>query len=388
MKIKLFIILLLLNMFNNLVAQQILHGNLVSYRANDTIVKQQVDYKEPGRSGENVLWDFGKLNPIDEKYTLIYTYSQESDSIIVGIEHSTQYYYQTRNDSLLLWGFENPTTKTDNIVPELLLKYPIRYESKTQSYYQGNGLYCNELYLSTMGTSESIVDSYGMIVLPNRDTLKHVMRVKYTKLICQDATPLDIMELTSDSTITPISIDSINYRLNNDTTVLVMENYKWFAAGYRYPVFETVHSGELTERGIETYFTTAFFYPPEEHHYLENDTANVAMQDYLNLIDGHNNDGGETNPEEPPVPDVSFSYNIYPNPVYSQLNIEYYISGTAQMRYAIYNMSGQLLYATEPETKPAGIHYKTIDMSDFASGNYILHIQVNEKLIGEKIVKK
>ncbi len=112
------------------------------------------------------------------------------------------------------------------------------------------------------------------------------------------------------------------------------------------------------------------------------------MQDYLNLIDGHNNDGGETNPEEPPVPDVSFSYNIYPNPVYSQLNIEYYISGTAQMRYAIYNMSGQLLYATEPETKPAGIHYKTIDMSDFASGNYILHIQVNEKLIGEKIVKK
>lgn len=386
---KFFIFLFLINISYGLNAQQILHRNLVIPRANDTIVKQQVNYKTPGRVGENVLWDFGKLQAVDDKYQLIYTNHSLSDSILVGTEHSTRYYYQIRNDSLFSWGFENPTTIINNHIPELILQYPIQYQDKTHGYYQGEGLYCNELHLSAMGTTESMVDAYGIIVLPNQDTLKHVMRVKFTKLICQDISPIKEMPFPEDSTINPISTDSIHYRINNDSTVLVMENYKWFAAGYhRYPVFETVHSGELTENGIETYFSTAFFYPPEEHAYLQNDPDNIAMQNQLALIDNYNNGNGQNNPDNPPANDVDFSYNIYPNPVQSQLTIEYYISDTAQIQYAIYNSAGQQMYLSEAKVLPRGIYTDVIDMGGYASGNYILHIRINEKLIGEKIVKK
>ena len=34
-------------------------------RAGDVISKQQVEYKDPGRSSKNVLWDFSQLDPVN-----------------------------------------------------------------------------------------------------------------------------------------------------------------------------------------------------------------------------------------------------------------------------------------------------------------------------------
>lgn len=70
MKLKiLFFIFLAGNfpLFFLLHAQEILSVETNMFRANDTIVKQQVEYKNPGKTGENVFWNFGKLKPVDEK---------------------------------------------------------------------------------------------------------------------------------------------------------------------------------------------------------------------------------------------------------------------------------------------------------------------------------
>ncbi len=37
-------------------------------RAGDKIVKQELEYKDAGRAGENVVWDFGQLTTLDEHY--------------------------------------------------------------------------------------------------------------------------------------------------------------------------------------------------------------------------------------------------------------------------------------------------------------------------------
>jgi len=42
-------------------------------RAGDKLVKYQVEYKDPGPSGENVLWDFSKLKTVNENYTVTYS---------------------------------------------------------------------------------------------------------------------------------------------------------------------------------------------------------------------------------------------------------------------------------------------------------------------------
>ena len=126
----------------DLYSQCSLTSELNKFRVNDTIVKQQIEYKAPGRSGKDVLWDFGKLSPINKKYTLIYSARKGVDSMIVGREHHTRYYYDWQKDSVWLWGFENSTTQIENSKPELLLQLPMHYGDKVQGYYQGEGKYC------------------------------------------------------------------------------------------------------------------------------------------------------------------------------------------------------------------------------------------------------
>lgn len=96
------------------------------------------------------------------------------------------YRYKLSNDSLQLWGFENPTTVIRNSHPELILKFPVSYGDIVKDYYQGNGRYCERFSLSTMGTIESVADAYGMMILPNQDTLRNVLRIKSVKRIAED----------------------------------------------------------------------------------------------------------------------------------------------------------------------------------------------------------
>ena len=43
-----------------------------AYRPADRIVKQQVEYKDPGSTGKELTWDFRTLQPINEEYKLDY----------------------------------------------------------------------------------------------------------------------------------------------------------------------------------------------------------------------------------------------------------------------------------------------------------------------------
>ena len=43
------------------------------YAEENTYIKQQVAYKDPGASGKELTWDFGMLSPINEEYTVAYS---------------------------------------------------------------------------------------------------------------------------------------------------------------------------------------------------------------------------------------------------------------------------------------------------------------------------
>lgn len=42
-------------------------------RQGDKLVKYQVEYKDPGKAGENIVWDFSSLKTINEEYTVNYS---------------------------------------------------------------------------------------------------------------------------------------------------------------------------------------------------------------------------------------------------------------------------------------------------------------------------
>ncbi|GHT25203.1 hypothetical protein AGMMS4957_19580 [Bacteroidia bacterium] len=123
------VIFCLLSIPGMLTAQHSLQSNLNMFRAEDLIIKQQVSYKDPGRAGMNVLWDFSELDVENDDYGLLYSDGINSihaglSSMILGVENVTESHYKLSGDSLLLLGFRKyPGTvmkhKTGGIVAEI-----------------------------------------------------------------------------------------------------------------------------------------------------------------------------------------------------------------------------------------------------------------------------
>ncbi len=364
-------------------SQHTLQSKLNMFRPEDVIIKQQVSYKDPGRSGENVLWDFSQLETIDEEYDL--SYFNQGDSLTVGIEHRTKYYYSLSNDSLLLWGFENPTTILKNSLPELLLKYPVQYKDRHQSYYYGQGRYCERLFLGAMGTTETEADAYGMMILPSKDTLKHVLRTRTFKRIVEDMYPLEYDNLYPDKSVSCIAYDSIDYRLQTDTVILELETYRWYVQGYRYPVFETVKSREIIHGEAKDFFGTAFFYPPQEHYYLDEDEENLAVLDSLEIED--NSSGNEIRPNTNPW--EGLTYNLYPNPVITDIDIEMYLPKSAnKIRIQLSDRQGRLMIEEDWGSQAEGILTRQIYMGQYPRSEYVVNIWMDDYMLSEKVLKR
>jgi hypothetical protein len=361
-------------------AQHILQSGLNMFRANDVLIKQQVSYKDPGRTGANVLWDFSQLDVVNDEYELFY--STENDTIITGMEHLTLYHYSLQNDSLLLWGFENQTTKLKNKQPELLLHFPVAYGDTVGSYFYGHGKYGNRLELEAMGSIETATDAYGMMILPDKDTLKQVLRTRTLKVIAKESKPISETYYVKDTAQIVFPLDSIQYHLTNDSVLFMVETFRWYEKGYRYPVFETVRSWEQYPAGDASEFlATAFFYPPQEHYYLDDDEENLAVLDSLE---------NESNASNTVIdPWQGLSYNIYPNPVKSApLEVELYLPQPATIHVQLRSTMGMIALDSNKGYHSEGTCSFQLDTYTLPVGNYILDIRLNEKLISEVIMKR
>ena len=129
-------------------AQEHLQANLNMFRPGDEVLKQQIEYKTPGRSGEDLLWDISRMKIVNKKYKLAYTSAENN---IVGTEHNTMYYYTLRNDSLLSNGYENNNTKVSYISPNLIMKYITKLGDTQSGYFHGCGNYCGKTFFRSYG---------------------------------------------------------------------------------------------------------------------------------------------------------------------------------------------------------------------------------------------
>jgi hypothetical protein len=363
---------ILLVISSGLSAQHSLQSGLNFPRPDDEITKQQVEYKQPGQSGENVVWNFGQLISVADGYTL--DYFSVGDTAVVGIEHHTRYYYSLDGDSLLCHGYENSTTQMINERAEVLLRFPVQYGDSIFGYYNGNGAYCDRLAIGAMGTVFSKADAYGRMIIPGGDTLNHVLRVHTVKKIASSSAPL--VFYGEDEPETFVTNDSIDYRLANDTVMLEVETYRWYVEGYRYPVFETVKSIMDKQGQEQEYFATAFFYPPQEHYYLETDPENQA------IIEAQNN-----KVEASPL--LATTFNAFPNPATSTLNVEIVLPIEATIRIQVRSVAGEVLYINQDKGKCAtGSHSFTLDVASLPLGYYLLNVWADDYSFSDTILKQ
>ena len=356
------------------------------YRAGDVLVKQQVEYVDPDEAGADRLWNFSKLKIINDAYILEYALPPlEGDSVyilgnrrykkkdvkenelIVGTEHNTMYYYHLNEDTLLQIGHENPYVLLAYTSPMAILRFPLNYAQTISSNYRSKNLYSRTVNIQTEGTFTTTADAYGKIILPSKDTLDFVLRVKTLQTI------VDIPKESGDTS-----------KVRNRSRQL--EIYRWYSKGYRYPVFETIRNLNLADSSVIS--STAFFFPPQDHLYLDTDSANLALLDQLWNLDKQNiKDSDRQQSETVSLQDI-MTCKLYPNPVSSILNLDYELKQDAKVSFQLFTTDGTLLKTTGLNQKKMGVWHETIDCSHLATRNYILVIIANGLSMNEVIVKK
>ena len=383
-------------------------------RPTDEIIKQQVEYKDPGRAGESVIWNFSKLKGVNPEYRLRYSspvlvndsiYIMGQDTIlanevkegdlVIGTEHYTRYYYRLKNDTLLNLGHENPVTLMHHTTPLVLMIFPFDYMQSFQNNFDTKGLYSSKKSVKTFGNIETKCDAYGKMILPSGDTLNNVVRIKTTQII-NDTSGIHINnennQLHNVENLFLKKKISKEKNTNQDTTSkyhrkLEAVTYSWYTKGYRYPIFETIQTFEIRDSLKNEIFTTAYFYPPQDHYYLADDPENLAVIDSL-WNEKHKNPTDPTNPNGNMSQSDGFNYNFYPNPVKDKLYIEYMLEEDAKISIALYDMEGKLIFSLPERNIQYGLYNETIDCHALAQGNYILRFSVNNQVINEKILKK
>ncbi len=355
-------------------------------RPTDEIIKQQVEYKDLGRSGENVVWNFSKLNFVKSEYTLnYYPVSLIDDSIyimgrdtipkigikenelIIGVEHRTMYYYRIKNNNLYCLGHENSVTLMHHKEPLLVMPYSFNFGQSAKKDYSSEGLYSSQEPLKANGEITIEADAFGIMILPSGDTLSHVMRIKSIQTVNE--------------------ADSARL-LENNPLKMEVESYKWYAKGYRYPVFETIKSYDLRDTLRTENFSVAFFYPPQEHYYLWDDSENLAVMDSLWSEKNKGQITENNNPNQDLTEGNKFNYNFFPNPVVNDLNVEYLLKENSQISITLFDMNGKIANSIPTQTQKAGLYTENIDCSSLTDGNYILQINVDGEIISNKIIKK
>jgi len=351
------------------------------YRSGDVIVKQQVEYKDPGEAGANIFWDFSKLKTINKEYKLSYssppllgdslymlgdyTFKKKdvtNNELVVGTEHNTMYYYRIKEDSLLLLGHENPTVKLQYTEPFFQMPYPLSIGQIKTASYTTNGKYSGTVNIKTHGDVIVTADAYGILVLPTGDTLNPVLRVK-----------------------TIHTIGELKNNIKQPITKQV-ETHRWYTKGYRYPIFETIRNSDIQKD--KELFKTAFYYSPQEHLYLDTDPENLALlEEMWDMENPENNNTDDQQAKTVALSDIMVC-KIYPNPVESILYLEYELKQDAKVSFQLYTISGNTIKLTNPKQKTTGIYSETIDCSNLQVRNYVLRITANNTFVNEVIIKK
>ncbi len=313
-----------------------------SLQIGDQIIKQQVEFVDPGPSGANLIWNYSGASIVNDGYRIDVFEGSINDSTHINcFEHKTTYQYKLIKDTLYLIGYHNRSTIMNFDIPKVILTFPFSYGDTLNGSFHSKGYYCQYVPIIISGINYIVGDATGSIITPESDTIKNVMRIHRHEEFLN------------------IQIDSIK---------VISDIYQWYSSNIRYPIFETIISKTQKGDSIIDKFTMTFSVSSINEQTIKSLQANSTE---LNQDDC----------------EVLTSCAIYPNPVREFLNIDYELSKSSSVSFFLCDISG-LVYLIVPEKQlNQGIQNEQINTSQLHLGDYVLYIKVEDKVYKRTIIK-
>lgn len=311
----------------------------------NTYIKQQVQYQDPGAYGKDLTWDFRMLRPINDEYTIAFSIP---DSNYMhrwcGTEHRTRYYYAVSGDTVWQTGYENPTTYIRYTHPEALLHFPLHYGDTLFSAFEAHGEYGHRIPMHIVGTRTVVVDAEGELRLPDI-TYEHTIRTCSSREYVESGL---------------------------DSTRMSVEHYQWFVSGSYIPVFESISTYEMQDDSLQLAFQTSFYYMVEDSTVQSFSSLSPVFQEQ------------DTSSATCAIGSVQ----CLPNPVITDMKVQYTLVRDATVSLALHNASGFCMYTTLAAMQLAGEYTTHIAMSHFPQGGYTLYVYADDQVIQQVVIKQ
>jgi hypothetical protein len=141
-------------------------------------------------------------------------------------------------------------------------------------------------------------------------------------------------------------------------------------------VFETVKTTTQKTGKAETEHQVASFFFPPVNQTQQTDTTGLAETDSIPLQGGA------------PIEKIFTHCKLLPNPVQSQLEIEYDLAQDATINFSLHDALGIPKITTAPIRQPAGHYTQLLDMGSYPQGIYPLYVTVNDMVKTLHVVKR
>ena len=310
------------------------------YPGNDTIVKQQVIYKNPGSSGKDVTWDFGMLQPISETETH-YILSPSDSGRYTCHEHATRTYFILHGDSIFCSGYENAKLKIIYTEQPVSMRFPFCYGDTLGAAFSGTGEYGHRLALSVKGYSHVSADATGTLILPDR-TIHNVLR-----------------------TTTYMRYTEISKR-ERETELY---HYRWYSPACRYPVFES----------LEWII-----------HKNESDTAVLQQSWWLpgDRLAGVTDKVMTTEAVRETASALINTLSYSPNPVVDNMTVSFSLEEDAVVGIAVHAADGLPVRTLSLGRLNTGFHDVTVSMKGCMQGVYTLYVSADGETLQTVVIKQ
>jgi hypothetical protein len=344
------------------------------YRGNDVLEKKQITVKGFSLSNTKGVWSLEEAELSEESYNAEYTTGTDT---LMAVERGNRMYYSQDRGAVSIIGSENFMELMSYDMPETWLQFPMQVGDSVAGYFNASGPYCERFFMRRYGTYKTKADALGMLVLPQGDTLRNVIRLHTERYVGTITVPIDTMQYR----IPAFTVDSIVRHLAPDTAKVREDEYRWYAEGYRYPILEA-----KTTNYCDTMLTAEMYYcPPEMQRELAYDEENEAIR--ARLAEKEQARLWGTDSEEPANSrgnDSGFRYDISQDDGNGQISINYAADHDVRVVALVANSQGYV-YKRTAQDCPAGSGQIPIDCTGLRKGQYIIYINVNGDKYAEKI---
>ena len=220
----------------------------------DTV--RTVSFPDSTLSGNNVLWDFSRLDTLDK---IIISTTQTTGNQTDLIEGLNTFHFIAHPQGNYFLGWENNRKIVNLFEPYNKLPYPLIYGRRNSTAYNASGLYTRSGVTSMIDGSYVLeVDGQGDIILPDGRYLCNATRIK-----------------TTDSYV----------ETSFNTTTVNIEKHLWYVPYYSFPVFVTVETAYAYSEGGSDTLRTAYYVinamPSPVVHSITRDTTICLGQTVL-----------------------------------------------------------------------------------------------------------